>query len=298
MALDNLNKTIAKTTGQVGNLVSITNSLGRLFGIAKKAGPPPRSDLNQFKSKFLKAGVMRTDRFYMTINAPNVLTPQATTQVEIPFAAEATTLPGVMLATSEVARYGYGATLKNPYRPIFVDLNVSFISDGGRKIYDFFYDWINSIVKGDGTGDMHYNKLDDRKFRKSDLLAYEVEYRDNYKTDITITTVDETNRSIVIIRLYNAFPIALGDVPVSWSNSNDYMRIPVTFTYSNWSRDEIKIDQGAFTKPSVNLLQRLQGLGSTLNVLSSIRRPRNIGDMSSVLNNTNLALGNLGVNKN
>ena len=124
MALDNLNKSIAKATNQVGNIVSVANSLSRLFGIAKKAGPAPKSDLNQFKSKFLKSGVMRTDRFYMGINAPAVLTPQATTQVEIPFAAEATTLPGVMLATSEINRYGYGATTKNPYRPIFVDLKI------------------------------------------------------------------------------------------------------------------------------------------------------------------------------
>lgn len=285
MALGNLNNTIAKATNQVAGVTSIANSLGALFGIKGKAKPAQKSDLNQFKSTFLKSGVMRNDRFYVEIGLPSALGAYQNAVPMIPFAAEATNLPGVMLATSEITRFGVGPTQKNPYRPIFVDLSVSFISDGNRIIYDFFYNWINTIVKF-STPDAPKSNF------------YEVGYRESYVSNITITTVDELNRRIIVIELVDAFPIALGDMPVSWSNSNEYMHVPVTFAYSNWSHKEIKLTESDIKKPSGNLLQTLQSMQSKLNVLSSIRKPRNIGDMASVLNNTNLALGNLGVSKN
>jgi len=144
----NLNGFIAKGTNVVASATAIGEGLNKLFGKTKIPGPAGKSDLNQFKSKFLNdAGLQRNNRFYFEVNKiPPVLsgeTNQATAFFNIGFAAEATSIPGVQLATTEVQRYGVGPTEKAPYRPIFVDLNVSFLCDGNRLIYDFFYDWIN-----------------------------------------------------------------------------------------------------------------------------------------------------------
>ena len=300
----NLNGFIAKGTNVVASATAIGEGLNKLFGKTKIPGPAGKSDINQFKSKLLNdSGLQRNNRFYFEVNKlPPVLTGglQDAALTRISFAAEATSIPGVQLATTEVQRYGVGPTEKAPYRPIFVDLNVSFLCDGSRLIYDFFYDWINSIVKGDGRHIQHNSKVEYRVKRNSALLSYEVEYRDNYYTDLRIVTVDEVNQRIIVIDLYNAYPISIGDMAVSWSNT-EFFRLPVTFAYQNWSRQEITVDQKDISKPSAGLLQKLQSLGSAVNVLSSIRRPKSISDIAGVVNNTNLGLSgiaNLGVNKN
>jgi len=226
---------------------------------------------------------MRNSRYYVQINGiPSVLAKDAPTLKMIPFVAESANIPGVQLATSEIRRYGVGQVEKKPYSAIFVDTSMNFIVDGGGEIHTFFYNWINSIVRFDKS----------MTEVPAGLGSYEVEYKyapggtqRNYSTDVSIFTLDEANRSILEIKLIDAYPIYLGDMSLGWANTNDYARLPVTFSYTRWTSERTPLT-GLDKAPGASPLQKLLSLGSAVQSLASIRKPTGVGDLLNIVNNS------------
>jgi hypothetical protein len=291
---------IAKTTNQASQVGGLVSSVGNLLG-SKSTPEAKRADLNTFRSSFLSSGVLKNNRFFVEIPPPKMMYGKFNDAIKaVPFAAESTSLPGVMFATSEINRWGVGPIEKKPYRPIFVDLNISFISDGNGLIYDFFYNWMQGMIKSD----VYHTNPNERTSSTGRLQtvnnSYQVEYKDQYRTDITIVTFNEKNNEIIRIKLFDAYPITIGDIPLSWSNTNDFVRIPVIFAYTNWTKEVVQITADKNGPLNIaGVLQQLQSFGAAVNVLSSIRRPRSIGDLAGVINNTNLALGGMtGLSRN
>ena len=97
---------------------------------------------------------------------------------------ESTNIPGIAVNTNTFRRYGYGPTERKPYTPIFVDTNMSFYVDGAGMIQKFFYKWMNGIVKFDET--INGKGV---KYGSTTLQPFEVNYKDQYATDILITFV-------------------------------------------------------------------------------------------------------------
>jgi hypothetical protein len=209
------------------------------------------------------------------------------TMRNLAFLSESTNLPGVALQTSEVRRYGYGPTERKPYLPSFIDTNFSFFVDGSGLIQKFFYKWMNGIVKFDetvnGSG---------ATYGTNTLQPFEVNYKDQYATDILITTVDENNNDIINVRLTKAFPIFMGDISLGWGDTDSISRLPITFTYFNWKIENINVNQVSENrKPGV--VQSLIKAGTALQTLSTLRKPNNVADIINVVNNTKLVIGGL-----
>jgi hypothetical protein len=230
-------------------------------------------------------GVARPNHFYVTITppksmqAPSVSGSNITIPSQIPFLVESAQLPGVMIATSSIRRYGYGPEEKKPYGATFVDVNMTFVGDGDYNVHRFFYAWLNRVVifaKG-----------------PTEKNAFEVSYKSDYATDIQITTLDETGRTVTVVTLVGAYPIFLGDVGLNWSDTDSYVRIPVGFTYQYWKREVINLDDPAAKAAEPGILQKLMGAASAIQVLSSIRRPRNAAEIINVVGNSTRAIGGL-----
>lgn len=230
-------------------------------------------------------GVQRTNHFYVTIPNPPVLQGDIG-PIILPFLTEAASIPGVMLATSDVRRYGYGPTEKKPYLPVFVDQQMTFLGDGSGLVHKFFYKWMNSIVK--------YDQFPLGRQGANRLRPFEVEYKRQYAVDITITAIDEVDRKIMEIKLFDAFPIAVGDIGLGWGQTDGYVNIPVTFTYYNWRRTDISIDLDELIGEDLSPVQRLLKAGTAIQTLAKIRKPNNVADIVNVVNNSKVAVGSLG----
>jgi hypothetical protein len=235
-------------------------------------------------------GVTRTNLFYVSIPVPKMMRGASSgnspiiTDSTVSLLCESTSLPGVSLATSEIRRYGVGPLEKKPYAPIFTDQSFSFIGDNTGKVYNHFYTWLNGIIKYDtlpnNTTVTGYNGLG----------AYEVEYKEDYAVDVFITCINDVDQEIIICRLHDAYPIFLGDIQLSWAENDSFMRIPVTFTFFNWTLDRININsalqnQGA----SISNLQKLIQVGSAVQTLASLRKPTGVADIINVVNNAKIA---------
>jgi hypothetical protein len=64
--------------------------------------------------------------------------------------------------------------------------------------------------------------------------AYELAYKKDYITDISIHVFKENTSEVLHLVLRQAFPTDLGDIQLNWNDTNDYMKIPVSFSYTDW----------------------------------------------------------------
>lgn len=203
--------------------------------------------------------------------------------------AESFSMPGVAFATSDIRRYGIGPIERKPYVPIFLDYNINFIGDSDGVIHKFFYFWLNSII--------NYTQLPSGETTKDifDKKPYEVEYKDNYKTDISIYTFNEVQQKAGLITLYNAHPFSLGEIGRNWADENTLVRIPVQFTYSHWAYDEVDLTLRSQqnNNRTIGLFEKVYKAASIIQSISSLKKPQNINDIINVVNTGRTAIGSM-----
>ena len=275
---DGINKFTAKTT----QIAGVLNALG-VLGKAKK-NPPTQRGMDGVRAQLAKvSGPQRTNLFVVEFTPPIMLNNFTDSAKTITFLTESCNLPGVSLATSEIRRYGYGATEKKPYMAIFTDQTFSVIADNKGVAHRFFYKWMNGIVRYDSPfgGGSNY----------AGLQPFQVNYKDQYRSDVTITSYDEFERKVIVIKLYDAFPIFVGDMALNWADIDGIARLPITFTYTNWERTNIDVETtDKAGNNDLSLLQKLQKASNAIQTLATLRKPRNIADIVNVTNNAKIAL--------
>lgn len=296
---DSINGVISKGFGVAGAVSAVApilpeplrKSLNSVFGFGG-TGPTGRKNIAGFLSAVNKyQGLARTNHFYVSVPTPPVVATlggsERLTSREIPFLCESASLPGVSLATSEVRRYGSGVIEKKPYAPIFTDQAFTFYGDNTGAVHKFFYSWLNGIVKYD-------ERIPVGRMGKNNAFPFEVEYKTEYAVDITITCINEADQTISEVVLQDAYPIFLGDVSLSWSENDSFVKFPVTFTYYNWKLTTMNVN-AAIRSPQNNLstIQRLVKAGTAIQTLATLRRPSGVADIVNVIGNSRIALGGL-----
>lgn len=287
MAITGINKALGGVTtvgGAISGLplpTSIKDSLNDLFGTGKTI-PPDRNrrDLSNFIANInVLDGVQKTTYFYVEIPLPRIYGNSAQSQT-LSLLCDSASLPGISFATSEIRRYGFGPVEKKPYAPVFVDASMSFISDGYGAVQNIFDQWMKRIVN---FTSLPYEGSVSTKIAKQ-INPFEVSYKDDYSTEIFIVTVNDQNDEITTTILNRAYPIFMGDVALSWADTDSFVRIPVTFTYYNWTRKMFKVKQ-EINAPSQGFIQTLLKAGTALQTLASIRKPRGIADAVNASSN-------------
>lgn len=196
--------------------------------------PPATSagfSLSTFLTEINTKAVLDTSRHLMMFTLPKGLltTHDANAVRQIVLRCEASSLPGISFAESEeIRRYGVGPTEKHPYLPIFGAISTSYIVDGEGFIHSFFYDWMSYMVGFDSSQGMtHTNAFGNN--------PYEVAYKDDYASTASVLMYNEKNDKIIEVKLNSAYPIAINAVPLNWSNTEQVMRLDVTWDYRDWS---------------------------------------------------------------
>lgn len=292
---DSINKGIAKAT-QLAGLANVLSG-GSLFpGINGPSPSENKKDVVNFLGTLNKVrGLQRSSHYYVEVNVPPCAKSWMSIVPTLSFLTESAALPGVSLATTDIRRHGYGPVEKKPYAPIFVDTTLSFYVDNSGLIQRFFYYWMNSIVK--------YNTLINGGSTSNpptgqNMSPFEVGFKDDYATDITITTIDEAGNDVTKVKLFDAYPIFMGDIPLSWADSDSIARLPITFTYynyqiTNFDAANFAMEEGTPNRPGGDLLGTLQKTASAVQILSSLRKPNNVADITNVVNNATILLGGL-----
>lgn len=194
-------------------------------------------NVNEFRSKVGDMGLLKSSSVMVYIYYGNKFGLRRYSQEfgnitnQIQFTAEATNLPGVSLATTEIRRHGYGVIEKKPYVPIFTDINIVFRSDNKGYLYTFFQTWMKMIINFDGR-----YPIDSVNGILPGQAMYEIAYKEDYMAQIEIHVLDQHDpeKAPIQIMLTEAYPIFLGEIPLDWQAINSYVKIPIRFTFRDW----------------------------------------------------------------
>lgn len=190
-------------------------------------------------------------------------------------------IPSMGMATSEARRYGEGPTTKQAYLPLNADLTFSIICDGRGIIHSFFYNWMKTMVRANDrnlSGDTtEYS------------FPFEVSYFKDYAVDIDLYVYDEKSDRVMISTIYNAFPVFASELQYNWNSNNDLARMNITMTYEYY--DNIYYE-GNFDDPvpekkdNLSTLQSIVKAATAVQTLSTLRKPKSIGDVLNITNNS------------
>lgn len=193
-------------------------------------------NINNFKSVVAqKNGLQRTNKFLAQFPIPQGMLVQSDNNTKyrqtarfLEYFCEATNFPGVALNVHEVRRYGYGSFEKRPHAPQFTDVNFTFISDGKGEIWTFFQQWLKLTINYDLRNGISGST------GVRGMKPFDVNYKSDYVSDVRVTSFADNGDKAITSILREAYPIFVGDIQVNWSDTNNIMRIPVTFTFADW----------------------------------------------------------------
>ena len=149
-------------------------------------------------------------------------------------------LPGSSFADYETVGDRQGITERNPYSRIYDDLNLVFYIDKDYNVLKFFESWIEFI-----------NPLYGSTSTLSRNQVMKMNYPDDYKCEIVISKFNKNlrpgsfelggfNNGIaadireqVSYRLFRAWPLSVGAVPVSYQGIN-LLRVSAVFRYDRY----------------------------------------------------------------
>lgn len=181
-------------------------------------------NIRNFVSNISQSGTLQTNKFNVTINRPGLIssTSIGDRSQHLIYRAESVRIPGMTLAVVETRRYGVGPRTRIASNIDYTDISISFIEDAQGSVHKYFYRWMSQIFTTPNVGFINNN-------------TYSARYKSEYTSTIIVNVFDNSGRYINTVAIYEAYPISLGDVQLSWSDNSSLMKINVTFAYTRWA---------------------------------------------------------------
>jgi hypothetical protein len=193
-------------------------------------------NINRIKDNIAGYGYLKQNKFEVFVQSPSIFQNSSLlnangNQINISslndthrFRIEQVRAPGVSLLSSDVRRYGIGPTQKFPYNAQYFDTTFSVLVDKNTSIWDFWYNWVNSIFNFNGT-----------EASNNRIPTYTSKYKDDYSTIMMIVIYDDFGNTVKTINLYDAFPSSVKEIPLAWGDSQTLLRLAVSITYSTYT---------------------------------------------------------------
>lgn len=192
-------------------------------------------DVNTFKSDISKRGLIQNNKYEVIIGGlrvPNLNNVEILKELKT--RCISASLPGVAIKTGDINRYGVGVTEKMPFTGAYTDISLSFLCDRDGELYNFWYTWINTIFSVNGVASGTSAGLGGRLSTPSGRAPYTAEYKDNYSAEVDINLYTNEGDKSLSYKLYKAFPVAVNDSQLSWSDTNNLLKLNVTMTFVEW----------------------------------------------------------------
>ena len=136
-----------------------------------------------------------------------------------------------LLQEQNIRRYGYGTVENVAYGINTGDVTMQFIVDSQSDIVYFFERWFDTIVNRNSKGGADMRTEDP----VTKYLPYEVGYKDDYACPvINVFVYDRSNRAVMEYNIYDAFPINLQSINLSWEAENSIMKLNVSFAFTDF----------------------------------------------------------------
>lgn len=196
-------------------------------------------NINSFKEHISGSGYLKNNNFEVFVTTPAALqntnlnslgttTPTDSIAANLRYRIEQVRIPGAALLSAEVQKYGIGPTQKMPFTAQLAETGFSVLVDQTAENWQFWYHWIRTVFEFNGTepgSSIGSNKLP----------RYVAEYKENYSTTIQIVVYDEFGNAVQRVNLYEAFPTSIRELPLSWGDNQNLMRLAVSIAYTEYT---------------------------------------------------------------
>ena len=199
--------------------------------------------ITNFISSF-QNDLARPNRFDVNIPIPLTLIQYRNISQRLTFRCENANLPGRTISTTD--QKIYNIVEKFPNQTSYQDMDMTFIVGGDMAEKQFFDAWLELI---------------------NPTTNFNFKYKGDYSTSITVNQYDINNNLTYTIELIDAYPIAVNQLDLDWSNDG-YHKLTVVFAYTYWKNNSLNnILQNALTAGiggGISQLTKGNGLGGNL----------------------------------
>ena len=199
--------------------------------------------ITNFISSF-QNDLARPNRFDVNIPIPLTLIQYRNISQRLTFRCENANLPGRTISTTD--QKIYNIVEKFPNQTSYQDMDMTFIVGGDMAEKQFFDAWLELI---------------------NPTTNFNFKYKGDYSTSITVNQYDINNNLTYTIELIDAYPIAVNQLDLDWSNDG-YHKLSVVFAYTYWKNNSLNnILQNALTAGiggGISQLTKGNGLGGNL----------------------------------
>lgn len=169
--------------------------------------------INAFKSIIAKrGGLSKANRFDVLINLPPSIASDDRGR-DLSLLCESAQLPGKQITTIEWSLYGHN--IKVPTNFIQEDATLVFNITNDYYAKKIFDSWQNKVISNE---------------------SYLLSYDSDFKVDILIRQLDETDKIVYTTQLLNAYPISVQSVALDNSADSQTQKLSVVFAYDNFKQ--------------------------------------------------------------
>ena len=198
-------------------------------------------NINNFKENISNYGYIKNSKFEVFVQAPAILQ-NSTLNVNgrqtavsdlnslLRYRIDQVRAPGASLLSTDTNRYSIGPTQKMPYNAQFFDTTFSVLLDQNTDLWDFWYNWVNSIFNFNGQEPNGNNLITGGR-----IPTYTLKYKDQYSSTMMIVIYNDFGETVKTINLYDAFPSSVREIPLAWNDQQGLMRLAISITYSQFS---------------------------------------------------------------
>jgi hypothetical protein len=195
-------------------------------------------------------------------------------------------LPGESTAT--VSQKIYGVNEKFSVMTGYNDIQLAFYTrgSGDEMVRKFFQSWIAFITGRDET------------VKQINLeTTYNVKYKSEYAASIKITHYAISGDPLLEVTLFDAFPLSINQIPLSWSLQNQAQSLNVVFAYTEYQYDfKYVIGMKPYAKgPLGQLLETTKNLTGAAETIQGSIKSGNYSMLGSVA--PSMGLSNFSVSR-
>lgn len=155
--------------------------------------------------------------------------------------------PGISIMNLDVNHYGIGPTQKKPVNAQFQEISISMIGDHYCEFWQYWYQWTRSVFQYTGTS-------------AGQAPTYTAEYKENFSSTIVIMFYDHYGNIIQKLNLFEAFPTAIRELPLSWGDPN-LMRINVQLAYTEYTIEGSTIQRNQAQSSGLTTAKQSESVG-------------------------------------
>jgi len=189
-------------------------------------------NVGRFKESLARFGYLDNNSFEVFVQTPPILiggNQNAAMQIaeNMSFRIDQVRAPGISLITADINRYGTGPTQKMPTSAQFQEVNISVLGDHYCEFWQYWYNWTRAVFEFNAA--------------PGGTPSYTAQYKNGqngYSSIIMIQIYDHFGNPIQTINLFEAFPTAVREVPLSWGDGN-LMKINVSLAYTEYTIDSV-----------------------------------------------------------